>query len=163
MTARPEVKKWYLSTALLHIAITGLYICVGYCTLTLVVLLWGDFNRRMRIKYHRTLSCTARPEVEKATHQIAYDVTKSHDLSPTDSQVPGSDCPDSRKWPGNRKSTMNPSPVHRKWPRERKLRNGTYCALLLNAIIGLYICVGCCTLRLVVMLWDDFQQRMRVE
>ena len=37
------------------------------------------------------------------------------------------------------------------------------CALLHNGIIGLYICVGCCSLRLVVMLWGDFNQRMRVE
>ena len=44
--ARPEVKK----CALLHNGITGLYICVGCCTLTLVVLLWGDFNQRMRVE-----------------------------------------------------------------------------------------------------------------
>ena len=49
-TARPEVKKWYPSTALLHNEITGLYICVGCCRLTLVVLFWGDFQQRMRIK-----------------------------------------------------------------------------------------------------------------
>ena len=37
------------------------------------------------------------------------------------------------------------------------------CALLHNGITGVYICVGCCRLRLVVMLWGDFHQRMRVE
>ena len=37
------------------------------------------------------------------------------------------------------------------------------CALLHNGITGLYICVACCTLRLVVMLWGDLNQRMRVE
>ena len=37
------------------------------------------------------------------------------------------------------------------------------CALLHNGIIGLYICVACCTLTLVVLLWGDFKQRMRVE
>ena len=36
--------------ALLYNAINDLYICVGCCTLTLVVLLWGDFNQRMRIR-----------------------------------------------------------------------------------------------------------------
>ena len=36
-------------------------------------------------------------------------------------------------------------------------------ALLYNAINDLYICVGCCTLTLVVLLWGDFNQRMRVE
>ena len=46
VTARPEVKK----CALLHNAITGLYICVGCCTLRLVVLLWSDFNQRMRVE-----------------------------------------------------------------------------------------------------------------
>ena len=53
VTARPEVKKWYPSTALLHNEITGLYICVGCCRLTLVVLFWGDFQQRMRMRYHR--------------------------------------------------------------------------------------------------------------
>ena len=46
VTARPEVKK----CALLHSGITGLYICVECCTLTLVVLLWGDFKQRMRVE-----------------------------------------------------------------------------------------------------------------
>ena len=50
MTARPEVKKWYPSTALLHNEITGLYIGVACCTLTLVVLFWGDFQQRMRVE-----------------------------------------------------------------------------------------------------------------
>ena len=35
--------------------------------------------------------------------------------------------------------------------------------LLYNGITGLYICVACCRLRLVVMLWGDLNQRMRVE
>ena len=35
-----------------------------------------------------------------------------------------------------------------------------YCT---NGINGLYICVGCCTLTLVVPLWGDFNQCMRVE
>ena len=34
---------------------------------------------------------TVPPEVKKATHKIAFDVTKSHDLSQTASQVPGSE------------------------------------------------------------------------
>ena len=46
VTARPEVKK----CALLHIGITGLYICVGCRRLMLVVLLWGNFNQRMRME-----------------------------------------------------------------------------------------------------------------
>ena len=50
VAARPEVKKWYPSIALLLNAITGLYICVGCCRLRLVVMLWGDFNQRMRVE-----------------------------------------------------------------------------------------------------------------
>ena len=37
------------------------------------------------------------------------------------------------------------------------------CALLYNAINDLYICVGCCTLTLVVFLCDNLQQRMRIK
>ena len=50
VTARPEGKKLYPSTALLHNEITGHYICVGCCTLTLVVLFWGDYQQRMRVE-----------------------------------------------------------------------------------------------------------------
>ena len=50
VAARPEVKKWYASIALLHNGITGLYICVACCRLRLVVMLWGDFNQRMRVE-----------------------------------------------------------------------------------------------------------------
>ena len=50
VAARPEVKKWYASIALLHNGITGLYICVACCRLRLVVMLWGEFNQHMRIR-----------------------------------------------------------------------------------------------------------------
>ena len=44
--ARPEVKK----CALLHNGITELYIYVRCCTLTLVVLLCGNLQQRMRVE-----------------------------------------------------------------------------------------------------------------
>ena len=66
----------------------------------------------------------------------------------TSPQTPGSDCATAPQVPGSGRATgsENPSTV-----------------LLYNGMTGLYICVGCCRLRLVVMLWGDFNQRMRVE
>ena len=65
-------------------------------------------------------------------------------------QSPVSDSPD----PGSENATGSDRATGSENPSTVPLYNG---------ITGLYICVACCRLRLVVMFWGDLNQRMRVE
>ena len=97
--------------------------------------------------------------------------------TPGSDRATGSDLATSPQSTGSDRATGSHYPVHRKWPRNRKSAPQLVpslpevsarpevekCTLLHNGITGLYICVGCCTLTLVVLFWGDFKQRMRVE
>ena len=134
-------------------------------------------------------NCSPDPGNDRATgsQEICFNCSPDpgNDRGTGSQEICPNCSPDSRKWPRDRKLRMNPStasqtpemtarpevnneplncfPDSRKWPRNRKSRNDTHSALLHNGINGLYICVGWCTLTLVVPLWENFQQRMRIK
>ena len=114
---------------------------------------------------------TVRQQPIRAHYSVTSSQTPGSDNA-TSSQTPGSDNATSSQTPGSDRTTGSDCATgsdfttgsHSPSPSEVTARPEVKkCALLHNGIIRLYICVGYCTLRLVVMLWGDFNQRMRVE
>ena len=115
---------------------------------------------------------TTQPEVNPSTsHQTpgSDNATGSQLLTAPQSLgsdlTTGSDSPDSGSdnATGSELVTAPQSPEVTSQPEVTARPGVKKCALLHKAVNGLYICVGCGMLRLVVLLWGDLNQRMRVE